>query len=68
MDEYGDPEVLDGASLLDFVSSEWRSCWTRRSEDYLIDDDGLIPPDFVSSGLLGDSPRPRGRCRSRRRP
>ncbi len=52
VDEYGDPEVLNGASLLDFVAA-MEELIDEAVRDYLIDEDGLIPPDFVSSGLLG---------------
>ncbi|MGD1060639.1 MAG: ATP-dependent DNA helicase [Methanomassiliicoccales archaeon] len=51
VDEYGDPEVLKGGSLLDFVAA-MEQLIDEAVRDYLIDDDGLIPPDFVSSGLL----------------
>ncbi|HVO77278.1 MAG TPA: helicase C-terminal domain-containing protein, partial [Methanomassiliicoccales archaeon] len=51
VDEYGDPEVLSGASLLDFVVV-MEQLLDEAVSDYLIEDDGLIPPDLVSSGLL----------------
>jgi DNA excision repair protein ERCC-2 len=51
VDEYGDPEVLNGASLLDFVAAT-EELLDEAVNEYLIDEDGLIPPDFVSSGLL----------------
>ena len=49
--EYGDPEVLNGASILDFVAI-FEKLLRDALAEYLIEDDGLIPPEFVESGLL----------------
>ena len=49
--DYGDPEVLDGVSILDMVS-ELEKLLTEALEEYLIDEDGLIPPGFLQEGLL----------------
>jgi len=51
VDEYGDPELLGGVSLLDFVAV-LEKLMDDALEEYLIDDDGLIPPDLIDSGLL----------------
>jgi DNA excision repair protein ERCC-2 len=50
-DDYGDPEVLGGVSILDVVS-ELEKLLTEALDEYLIDDDGLIPPGFLQEGLL----------------
>ena len=49
--EYGDPEVLNGTSIIDFIAILERLMQDALAE-YLIDDDGLIPPDFIETGLL----------------
>jgi len=50
-DDYGDPEVLDGVSILDVVS-ELEKLLTEALDEYLIEEDGLIPPGFLQEGLL----------------
>ncbi len=50
-DDYGDPEVLEGVSILDVVD-ELEKLLAEALEEYLIDDDGLIPPGFLQEGLL----------------
>ena len=50
--EHGDPEVLNGVSIMDMVCA-LRERLESASEEYLIEDDGLIPPFFVEEGLLG---------------
>ena len=51
VDEYGDPELLNGISLLDFVTV-LEKLMDDALKEYLIEDDGLIPSDFIDSGLL----------------
>lgn len=51
VDEYGDPELIDGVSILDVVE-QLSLLMDEALKDYLIDEDGLIPPDMVESGLL----------------
>jgi DNA excision repair protein ERCC-2 len=51
VDEYGDPEVIDGASILDIVDQLSKLLDTALAE-YLVDDDGLIPPDYIEAGLM----------------
>jgi DNA excision repair protein ERCC-2 len=47
-----DPEVLNGVSIMDLVCV-LRERLNGALEEYLIEDDGLIPPFFVEEGLLG---------------
>jgi len=51
LDEYGDPEIIDGVSILDVVE-QLDLLLEEALKDYLIDEDGLIPPDFIESALL----------------
>jgi DNA excision repair protein ERCC-2 len=51
LDEYGDPEVLEGASVRDVVERV-RILLDEAVREYVIDDDGLIPPDFLQAGLM----------------
>jgi len=51
VDEYGDPELIDGVSILDVVEQLY-NIMEEALKDYLIDEDGLIPPDMLESGLL----------------
>jgi DNA excision repair protein ERCC-2 len=51
VDEFGDPEVAEGVSVLDVVGQ----CEKRLKEaldEFLIEDDGLIPPPFLEEGLM----------------
>ncbi|QLH74743.1 MAG: ATP-dependent DNA helicase [Methanomassiliicoccales archaeon] len=51
IDEYGDPEVLDGVSIRD-VAQEIKKLLDIAVGEYLIDEDGLIPPSFLEEGLM----------------
>jgi len=51
VEEYGDPEVNKGVSLND-VRTECSKLLEEAVRDYLIDEDGLIPPSFVEEGLM----------------
>jgi DNA excision repair protein ERCC-2 len=51
LDEYGDPEVLEGASVRDVVERV-RILLDEAVREYVIDDDGLIPPDFLQAGIM----------------
>jgi len=51
VEEYGDPEVEKGVSLND-VRGECSKLLEEALSDYLIDEDGLIPPSFVEEGLM----------------
>jgi DNA excision repair protein ERCC-2 len=51
IDEHGDPEVAEGVSVLDLL----QACEKRLQEaqdEFLIEDDGLIPPPFLEEGLM----------------
>jgi len=51
LDEYGDPEVVEGASIRDVVE-RLGALLDEAVREYVIDDDGLIPPDFLQAGLM----------------
>ncbi len=51
IDEYGDPEVAEGTSLKDFVSM-MEEVLDGAVEEYLIDEDGIIPQSFVEEELM----------------
>ncbi len=51
LDEYGDPEVVEGASIRDVVE-RLAALLEEAVKEYVIDDDGLIPPDFLQAGLM----------------
>lgn len=51
VEEYGDPEVGKGVSLND-VRQECGRLLDEAVRDYLIDEDGLIPPSFLEEGLM----------------
>jgi DNA excision repair protein ERCC-2 len=51
LDEYGDPEVVEGASIRDVVE-RLGVLLDEAVREYVIDDDGLIPPDFLQAGLM----------------
>jgi len=51
VEEYGDPEVAKGVSLND-VRRECSQMLEDAIRDYLIDEDGLIPPSFLEEGLM----------------
>lgn len=49
--EYGDPEIGKGVSLND-VREQCSRILDEAVRDYLIDEDGLIPPSFLEEGLM----------------
>ena len=51
LDEYGDPEVVEGISVRDLVE-RLRALLEEAVREYVIEDDGLIPPDLLSAGLM----------------
>jgi len=51
VEEYGDPEVANGVSLND-VRMECSRLLEEAVAEYLIDEDGLIPPSFLEEGLM----------------
>ena len=51
VDEYGDPEILQGVSIMDMVI-ELRKLLQAAVDEYLIEEDGLIPPSFLEEGLM----------------
>lgn len=51
IDEHGDPEVGHGVSALDLVEA-CRERLGQALDEFLIEDDGLIPPPFLEEGLL----------------
>jgi len=51
VEEYGDPEIGKGVSLND-VRTECSKLLEEAVRDYLIDEDGLIPPSFLEEGLM----------------
>ena len=51
VEEYGDPEVAKGVSLND-VRTECSKLLEEAVNEYLIDEDGLIPPSFLEEGLM----------------
>ncbi|OPY34108.1 MAG: ATP-dependent DNA helicase [Methanomassiliicoccales archaeon PtaU1.Bin124] len=51
IEEFGDPDVLPTASIRD-VLVEMKRLIQEALAEYLIDEDGLIPPAFVEEGLM----------------
>ena len=51
IDEFGDPEIADGISLRDLVSLMNNSL-ERAVEEYLIDEDGVMPQSFLEEELM----------------
>ncbi len=51
LDDFGNPEVLQGITILDFVK-QIEILLKKAQEEYLIEDDGIIPPDFLEAGLM----------------
>jgi len=51
VNEFGDPEVMSGVSVNDVLEA-FR--WSLRSalDEFLIEDDGLIPPSFLEESLM----------------
>jgi DNA excision repair protein ERCC-2 len=50
-EEHGDPEVLNGISLIDMVDAA-KTRLREALDEFLIEDDGLIPPTFLEEGLM----------------
>ena len=51
VDEFGDPELINGISIRD-VSEVVKGRIKAALDEYLIDDDGLIPVSFLEEGLM----------------
>jgi len=51
IDEFGDPEVAEGTSMSDLVGLLGNSL-ERAVEEYLIDEDGIIPQSFLEEDLM----------------
>ncbi len=51
VDEFGDPEVADGISLRDFLLMT-EECLDRAVDEYLIDEDGIIPQSQLEEELM----------------
>jgi len=51
IDEFGDPEIADGTSMHDLVGL-LASSLERAAEEYLIDEDGIIPQSFLEEELM----------------
>jgi DNA excision repair protein ERCC-2 len=51
IDEFGDPEVAEGTSMRDLVGLLGNSL-ERAVEEYLIDEDGIIPQSFLEEELM----------------
>jgi len=51
VDEFGDPEVSDGISLNDFIMMS-QEVLGDALDEYLIDEDGIIPQSFVEEELM----------------
>lgn len=51
VDEYGDPEIGDGISLKDLISMV-SSALDKAVDEYLVDEDGIIPQSFLEEELM----------------
>ncbi len=51
VDEFGDPEIAEGTSLSDFISI-LEDILDAAVQEYLIDEDGIIPQSFVEEELM----------------
>lgn len=51
VDEFGDPEISDGISLNDFIMMA-QEVLGEALDEYLIDEDGIIPQSFVEEELM----------------
>jgi DNA excision repair protein ERCC-2 len=51
LDEFGDPEVAEGISLHDFLSITQETL-EKAVEEYLIDEDGIIPQSHLEEELM----------------
>ncbi len=51
IDEFGDPEVAEGVSLRDFLTIT-QEALDKAVEEYLIDEDGIIPQSLLEEELM----------------
>jgi len=51
VDEFGDPEIADGISIRDFISLTQETL-DKAVEEYLIDEDGIIPQSHLEEELM----------------
>ncbi len=51
LDEFGDPEMAEGVSLRDFISITQETL-EKAVEEYLIDEDGIIPQSHLEEELM----------------
>ncbi len=51
LEEFGDPEVMNGVSALD-VADIVEELIVEAADEHIRDEDGLIPPDLLSSGMM----------------
>lgn len=51
VESYGDPELVDGVSIIDIVTSS-KEALEEAVGEYLIEDDGLLPPSFLEERLM----------------
>lgn len=51
LEEYGDPEVAEGISVMD-VLQVLRERLRAALDEFLIEDDGLIPPSYLEEALM----------------
>ena len=49
--DYGDPEIMNGVSAMD-LHDVLIDLLEEAQEEYLLDEDGLIPPSFLEEGLM----------------
>jgi len=65
--EWKDPEVSNGISAMDVIAAV-RKLMFQAKEEFLTDEDGLIPPYFIEDGLMEElrvtSMKIRGICKS----
>ena len=65
--EWNDPEVGNGISAIDMINTV-RKLMYQAKEEFLIDEDGLIPPYFLEDGLMEElhvtSIKIRGICKA----
>ncbi len=51
VDEFGDPEIADGISLRDVIAMTW-DILDKTVNEYLIDEDGIIPQSQIEEELM----------------
>ena len=49
--EWNDPEVSNGTSAIDMINAV-RKLINQAKEEFLADEDGLVPPHFIEDGLM----------------